>query len=153
MRGTFFIGAKMKKQLVALTLMAFIPTVNAMQQNPNVDALSQNVTSLWRAVNNSGKNVDAANLKAIQDLLNQGANPNIELSSSSPLELAFIRLSQRGLDPVEAQRRLEVVRILLSKGAELKGKRYNLVTLVSNMQETPHKQELLKLLKSRGLVK
>ena len=153
MRGTFFIGAKMKKQLVALTLMAFATGITAMQKNPNVDALSQNVTSLWRAVNNSGKNVDTANLKTIQDLLNQGANPNIELSSSSPLELAFIRLSQRGLDSAEAQRRLEVVRVLLSKGAELKGKRYNLVTLVNNMQETPHKQELLKLLKSRGLVK
>lgn len=145
----------MKKQLGALlAITAFTSSINAMQQpqRANVDALSQNVTSLWRAVYNNGKDVTAENINQVRDLIRQGANPNIELSSSTPVEIALVRLTQRGLDPAEAQRRLQVLRVLLSNGAELRSRRYNIVTLINNMQESAVKQDLLELLRSRGLL-
>ncbi len=143
----------MKKLLLTLfALLAIANTEHAMQKTP-VDVISQNVTPLWRAVYNNGKDTDSTSLKLVHELIAQGANPNIELPSSSPMEIAFIRLTQRGLDPVEAQRRIEVLKILLSKGAEPKSKRWNLVTLVNNMPESSHKKELLSILKTHGLSK
>jgi hypothetical protein len=147
----------MKKQLLVLiTLIAYVPILNAMALAPKaVDAVSQNVTPLWRAVNNNGQNVTAENLNLIQNLINQGANPNIDLPGHiySPLELAFVRLTQFNLSPAEVQRRLNVLRILLSMGARpINSRRLNLGILVKNMPNYHEKEEILGIVRESGLL-
>jgi hypothetical protein len=152
----------MKKQLLLLlTCIAFAPAIDAMQKQQlglaYVDALSKNnTTKLFDAVYNNGQDVTDANLQEIRDLIAQGANPNKAQGSpyiDTPMVTAFIRLTQRGLNPDQVAKRLKVLKELLKNGAPVNTQRYNLGILVSNMPGYPEKQELLNIVKEYGLLK
>lgn len=141
---------------IYLIVLSIFSSLNGMQSKPVIDDISNNTTSLWRAVYNNGQNTDENNLALIRELIQKGASPNIDLPKnvSSPMELAIIRLTQRELTPHEANRRLEVLKILLSKGDPLKNsRRYDLGILVKNMPTYAHKKDLVELMRKYGLAK
>lgn len=150
----------MKKQLLVLIMcLAFTPIIDAMQKQQlglaYIDALSnKGTTKLLDAVYNNGQDVTDANLKEIRDLIAQGANPNKEQGSpyiDTPMVTAFIRLTQRGLNPDQVAKRLQVLKELLKNGAPVNTQRYNLGILMSNMPGYPEKQEILNIVKGYGL--